>query len=408
MSVSVQGLGKSYRVYPNPRARLFELLSGRQQHREQWALADISFSLNQGDCLGIVGDNGAGKSTLLKLIAGTLHPSAGSLHKNGRLTAILELGAGFHPDFTGRENLYFGGSLMGLTRAQMGDYEQSIIDFAELGPAIDRPVKTYSSGMVVRLAFALATAVEPEILIIDEALSVGDQHFQKKSIERINHFREMGCTILFCSHSLYHVRQICNRALWIREGRAAAQGDTEAVLATYDMHVRALDPATSAPLDPSGPAVDPETTVAKPPLPPTHLARLRSVTMNGLALGPDAPKAVVARNLEICLSAEARPDLELHFGVLIERQDGVWVTGTGTHITKELHAKSGTDGRCGVCVEFEDLPLLTGGYRVSAYLFDGSGLVVFDEWLGCGQFEIHASNGTMGLVRLPHRWRLLP
>ncbi|HMA09149.1 MAG TPA: ABC transporter ATP-binding protein, partial [Ramlibacter sp.] len=234
----VSDLGKEYRLYDTPRQRLGALLSGRASYRSQWALRGVSFELRRGQCMGVVGDNGAGKSTLLKLIAGTLKPSNGSLAQLGRVTAILELGAGFHPEFSGRDNLFFGGSLIGIGQAQMVKLQDSIIAFSELGDAIDRPVKTYSSGMAVRLAFALVTAVEPDVLIVDEALAVGDQHFQKKCVERIEAFRGNGCTILFCSHSLYHVRQLCDVALWLDAGKQRLWGPTERVLAGYESHVR--------------------------------------------------------------------------------------------------------------------------------------------------------------------------
>ena len=192
LPLRLAGVGKEYKLYDSPRARLKSLLTGRALHRSHWALQGVSLELARGQCLGVVGSNGAGKSTLLKLITGTLQPSCGQLARSGRVTAILELGAGFHPEFTGRQNLYFGGSLIGIPAEQMRALEPEVLAFAEIGEAIDRPVKTYSSGMVVRLAFALVTAVEPDLLIIDEALAVGDQHFQKKCIERIQAFRARG------------------------------------------------------------------------------------------------------------------------------------------------------------------------------------------------------------------------
>ena len=217
------------------------MLTGKATHRSHWALNDVSFELRRGECIGVIGDNGAGKSTLLKLLAGTLQPSHGRIDRVGRVTAILELGAGFHPDFSGRDNLYFAGSLIGITHDEMARLEPEIIDFCELGEALDRPVKTYSSGMTVRLAFALVTAVQPDVLIVDEALAVGDQNFQKKCVERITAFRNNGCTILFCSHSPYHVRHLCDRALWLKGGRVEQFGNTEAVLAAYDVHTRARE-----------------------------------------------------------------------------------------------------------------------------------------------------------------------
>ncbi|MFT4194567.1 ABC transporter ATP-binding protein, partial [Ottowia sp.] len=256
----LEGVGKEYRLYDSPRARLKALLTGRALHRSHWALRDVSLALRRGQCLGVVGSNGAGKSTLLKLITGTLQPSAGRLARHGRVTAILELGAGFHPDFTGRQNLYFGGSLIGIGHEEMARLEPQVLAFAEIGEAIDRPVKTYSSGMVVRLAFALVTAVEPDLLIIDEALAVGDQHFQKKCVERIQAFRDNGCTILFCSHSPYHVRQLCDAALWLDQGRVMALGETEPVLLAYETHSRLLSaeaPAADAPSAPVAAAPPP-------------------------------------------------------------------------------------------------------------------------------------------------------
>ena len=230
LPLRLAGVGKEYKLYDSPRARLKSLLTGRALHRSHWALQGVSLELARGQCLGVVGSNGAGKSTLLKLITGTLQPSCGQLARSGRVTAILELGAGFHPEFTGRQNLYFGGSLIGIPAEQMRALEPEVLAFAEIGEAIDRPVKTYSSGMTVRLAFALVTAVEPDLLIIDEALAVGDQHFQKKCVERIEQFRRNGCTILFCSHSPYHIRHLCDVALWLDAGRVMEFGPTEAVL----------------------------------------------------------------------------------------------------------------------------------------------------------------------------------
>ncbi len=178
--LQVKNLGKEYRIYASPRQRLKSLITGRSHHRSHWALKDVSFELRRGQCIGVIGDNGAGKSSLLKLLAGTLQPSTGSIERVGRVTAILELGAGFHPDFSGRDNLYFGGSLIGIDRETMQRLEPEIIEFSELGHALDRPVKTYSSGMAVRLAFALVTAVQPDVLIIDEALAVGRPAFPEE------------------------------------------------------------------------------------------------------------------------------------------------------------------------------------------------------------------------------------
>ncbi len=233
MRLQLEGVGKRYRLYPSPAARLRELLTGRPGHQAFDALHDVELVAREGESIGVIGDNGAGKSTLLKLVAGVLQPSAGRVRVQGRLTAILELGVGFHPEFTGRENIFYGGALMGVPRSALDARVDEIIAFAELENFIDRPVKTYSSGMFVRLAFSLATSVDPEILIVDEALAVGDQSFQKKCIDRMAAFKRDGCTILFCSHSMHHVSQFCDRAVWVDGGRIVEDGPADEVIAAY-------------------------------------------------------------------------------------------------------------------------------------------------------------------------------
>ncbi|MDT8407009.1 MAG: ABC transporter ATP-binding protein [Methylococcales bacterium] len=228
-----ENLSKYYRIYPSPAARLWELLLGRARYRQHWALTDVSFALEQGQALGVIGDNGAGKSTLLKLITGTLSPSKGRVQRHGRLTAILELGTGFHPEFSGRENLYYAGTVMGIGRDELKRRFDSIVEFAELAAVIDRPIKTYSTGMVVRLAFALVTSVDPDILIVDEALAVGDRQFQKKCLDRMVDIQRGGTTILFCSHSMHHVMQFCDQALWLEQGRVRELGSAGAVVDRY-------------------------------------------------------------------------------------------------------------------------------------------------------------------------------
>ncbi len=224
LAVRAVGLGKSFKVYPSPRDRLLEIVTGKTRHQLHHSLADISFTINRGEVIGIVGQNGAGKSTLLKLIANTLEPTAGTLEVDGRVTAILELGNGFHPEFTGRENIYLGGLCLGMTRAEIDRKMADIIAFAELEDYIDRPFKTYSTGMQSRLTFSTATSVEPDLLIIDEALSVGDARFQRKSFGRIEDFRRQGRTILLVSHDSTTITNFCDRALLFDHGRLLLDG----------------------------------------------------------------------------------------------------------------------------------------------------------------------------------------
>ena len=396
--LSMQRVSKEYKLYASARARLRALLTGRAAHRSHWALRDVSFTLGRGQCIGVVGDNGAGKSTLLKLLAGTLQPSSGGIECVGRVTAILELGAGFHPDFSGRDNLYFGGSLIGIGHDEMARLEPEIIDFCELGEALDRPVKTYSSGMTVRLAFALVTAVQPDVLIIDEALAVGDQHFQKKCVERIMKFRESGCTILFCSHSPYHIRHLCDAALWLKDGRVEQFGPTEPVLAAYDVHTRQRQAGQD-----DGNGV--HAALAPVAVADGEGACIVSVEVAGLAPSPDgSPPVLQGSDLAVTITVRGRGDERPHIGFMIEQSQGVGITSLGTHEEEGAAPRRLPDGLWQSVLTFPDLPLHSGDYVISAYLFDATGLVVYDEWLHYLHLRFVAPKLMPGLVQLPHRW----
>ena len=407
LPLRLAGVGKEYKLYDSPRARLKSLLTGRALHRSHWALQGVSLELARGQCLGVVGSNGAGKSTLLKLITGTLQPSCGQLARSGRVTAILELGAGFHPEFTGRQNLYFGGSLIGIPAEQMRALEPEVLAFAEIGEAIDRPVKTYSSGMVVRLAFALVTAVEPDLLIIDEALAVGDQHFQKKCVERIEQFRRNGCTILFCSHSPYHIRHLCDVALWLDAGRVMEFGPTEAVLGAYEKHSRLLDAAGSA----APAAVSAAPSPAAPPLPYERgpgSAMILSCELAGLTEpdadnAPVAPRVLQARDLVATIVVRGQGEERPNIGFMIEQDRGVGITSLATHEEGAAPTPLG-DRTWRSVLTFPDLPLHTGDYVISVFLFDESGLVTYDLWFKFMTFRFVSPTLMPGLVRLPHTW----
>lgn len=242
-SIVVEGVGKAYKQYPSKWSRLAEwLLPGRRpRHRLHWVLSDIDFRVEPGEAMGIIGVNGAGKSTLLKMITGTTRPTRGSIQMQGRVAALLELGMGFHPDFTGRQNVYMAGQLLGLSLGEINRLLPEIEAFAEIGDAIEQPVRTYSSGMQMRLAFSVATAHRPDILIVDEALSVGDAYFQHKSFERIRQFRKAGTTLLLVSHDRNAVQSICNRALLLENGRLAMQNRPEVVFDYYNAALAARE-----------------------------------------------------------------------------------------------------------------------------------------------------------------------
>ena len=235
-SITVTNLGKAYKQYPTRWSRLREWVTPgkRQYHSTKWVLQDINFAVQPGEAVGIIGINGAGKSTLLKLITGTTQPTTGSVHMTGRVAAMLELGMGFHPDFTGRQNAYMAGQLLGMPSEDIARLMPDIEAFAEIGDYIDQPVRVYSSGMQMRLAFSVATAIRPDILIVDEALSVGDAYFQHKSFDRIREFRKQGTTLLIVSHDKQAIQSICDRAILLSAGRLAMEGEPEAVMDYYN------------------------------------------------------------------------------------------------------------------------------------------------------------------------------
>ncbi|WP_374447364.1 ABC transporter ATP-binding protein [Stella sp.] len=233
-ALRVEGVGKVYRRYASPWDRVRQALRREAAHvDEHWALRDIGFEVARGETVGLVGRNGSGKSTLLQIIAGTMTPTTGRVEASGRISALLELGAGFHPDFTGRENARLNAAILGLDDRQIAEAMPSIAAFADLGDHLDQPLRTYSSGMGVRLAFAVAVHVEPDILIVDEALAVGDEAFQRKCFARLERFRAGGGTILFVSHAAVHVTTLCDRAILIDDGEKLAEGEPRAVVAQY-------------------------------------------------------------------------------------------------------------------------------------------------------------------------------
>jgi len=239
-AIRVQGLSKCYHVYDKPQDRLKQgLWRGRKQFfREFWALKDVSFEIRKGETVGIIGRNGSGKSTLLQLIAGTLTPTAGSVQVNGRVAALLELGSGFNPEFSGRENVFMNGAILGLSEEEIAERFDEIAGFAAIGDFIERPVKTYSSGMMMRLAFAVSVCVDPDVLIVDEALSVGDMAFQLKCMERLDRLVKSGTTLLFVSHDILSVKSFCQRAIYLTGGEMIATGPASDIAERYMMDVR--------------------------------------------------------------------------------------------------------------------------------------------------------------------------
>lgn len=235
-TIHVSNLGKAYKQYPSHWSRLAEwmLPGAKPRHQLKWVLKDINFHVERGEAVGIIGINGAGKSTLLKLITGTAQPTTGGVAISGRVAALLELGMGFHPDFTGRQNAYMSGQLLGMSAEEITELMPQIEAFAEIGEYLDQPVRVYSSGMQMRLAFSVATAKRPDILIVDEALSVGDAYFQHKSFDRIRQLRDSGTTLLIVSHDKTAIQSVCDRAILLDAGRLAKEGEPEAIMDFYN------------------------------------------------------------------------------------------------------------------------------------------------------------------------------
>jgi len=385
-AIEARHLTKVYRLYRRPVDSLLEMLLRRPRHTPFYALRDLSFTVSRGETVGIIGDNGAGKSTLLKIVAGTVRPTSGQIEV--RVSAILELGVGFHPDLTGIENARLACALMGLGREETEAKLPAIAAFSELGDFLERPLKTYSSGMKVRLAFAIATSVDPDILIIDEALAVGDGYFQKKCIDRIEAFREGGKTLLFCSHSMYLVKQLCRRAIWLERGSLRMVGEAAEVVAAYQDALRRRE----APSPPSG----------KPPPSGERLAWLE-----GIRLQPGSEVAFgQTLAIEIAVAHRNLPPDQLHVGLILFRNDGVECLGVSTQREGKRLAELGRN-RLGIVLELPELQLLEGEYYGSLWLLDGTGLHVYDMVPRAFTFRVRQPEHlpALGLVWLPHRWR---
>lgn len=345
-SIEAADIKKIYRLYDKPFNRLKEIILRKPFHKEFIALDDISFSVEKGGTLGIIGENGAGKSTLLKILARTLSPTHGSLETKGRVSSILELGSGFHPEFTGIENIYFYGSLLGIGNALMKKKADEIIGFSELGDFINYPVKTYSSGMYVRLAFSVATSVDPDILIIDEALSVGDQYFQWKCLEKMDTFRKSGKTVVFCSHDMYQIKMFCDRCIWLHNGKMEMIGETASVVNAYVSHEQVKSGKYRA-----------EDTLS-------HTEQKSSL----LFIKDLSVKQNGARDLTIEFSIKSLEPFYGHVGWAILRKDQLQVSFSTTHM--QLKEPILFDDQKKIRIDIKDLNIVNGDYFVYVGVFD--------------------------------------
>ncbi len=402
-AIRAQGLSKCYTLYDHPADRLKQMLmrGRRQYYREFWALRETSFELAKGQVMGLVGRNGAGKSTLLQLVCGTLASSGGSLEVRGRVSALLELGAGFNPEFTGRENVYLSATILGLSKAEIDRRYDGIVEFSGIGDYIGQPVKTYSSGMFVRLAFAVATSVDPDILIIDEALSVGDGEFARKSFDRIRRMKEAGKTILFCSHSLYQVEAFCDQVLWLDQGQNMLMGDPQEVVQKYSLFL--LGAANSS--KPAGDAPSTIQTIDAQACVPTGHARFThvEVSLDGQA-GREFNGRTGENDLSIRLQFVSDPQLPAPTaGVTIKQGSLIEVT-CAVSLSDNVRIERDAQGCGEVCVEFPRLPLRKGEYLIYVHLGCENAVYLY-ETVHVATLVINDPLPEPGLVNLIHFWR---
>ena len=322
----VSHIGKAYKRYPGKWARVQEWFTSKPTHDKTWVLRDINFTIHPGEAVGIIGVNGAGKSTLLKIITGTTQPTNGSVHIEGRIAALLELGMGFHPDFTGRQNVFMAGQLLGLHPDEIAACMPAIEAFAEIGDYIDRPVRTYSSGMQMRLAFSVATAVRPAVLIVDEALSVGDAYFQHKSFSKIREFREQGTTLLIVSHDRGAIQNLCDRAILLERGFVIKDGKPEEVMDFYNALIAERENATVEVKRLEDCRMQTTSGTGEARVAAIELRNEKGETVDYINVGEP-----VRLQVEIRLHADLP---ELVFGYMIKDRLGQPVFGTNTHHLK--------------------------------------------------------------------------
>lgn len=423
--IRLQGVGKIYKRFAKPSDRFWQsvwpsaLRQAPADGNEFVALAPLSLEVKRGQALGLIGRNGAGKSTLLQMVCGTLNPSMGSVVVDGKIGALLELGAGFNPEFTGRENVALAAAVMGFSGAETDALYESIVDFSGVREFIDQPVKTYSSGMYVRLAFSIATSANPDILIIDEALSVGDGAFAKKSFERIMQLKEQGTTVLFCSHSMYQVESFCDRAVWLDHGRVQMEGPASDVVAAYTDSLRAegatarTDHTSSTSLAKkalantlAASAQDQAATENLSAPTSSGLTRISSIEVNvDGQKGTDLQAISLQSNVAITVKFESDPAQPCPtFATGFALPDGQIFTSVYT-LFDGMTIQRDKLGNGQATVVFEKLPLMKGRFFVGAYLFDERALHVYDVVLQAATLNVTQAGVHQGFVQLPHRWQ---
>jgi ABC-type polysaccharide/polyol phosphate transport system ATPase subunit len=385
-AVAVRDLTKTYKVYARPLDRLLEGILRRPRHTPFHALQGIDLMLPRGEGLGIIGENGAGKSTLLKILAGITAPTSGEVRLSGSVASILELGSAFHGELTGRQNITLNAAMFGLDRDQVVERTPGIIEFSELGHFIDQPVKTYSTGMVMRLGFAIAVQVAPEVLIIDEALSVGDGYFQKKCMVHLKSYVDSGGTLLICSHAMYYISAFCKRALWLRDGRIEAIGPAQQVVPRYEAFLDAK----------SDHREEAREIVEAAPSAPARIDEVRLLTGSTYRHGTPL-------DLEIRWSCD-NPGMAFHLCVGLNRPDEV-------EVASFLSSRSGAGPWSGrtrhtVRLEIPELPLVKNAFKLYIFLLAEDALHIHDTRILEDAFTVEYDEYPFGIVAIPHRWHV--
>ena len=395
-AVETVGVGKQYKIYPYPHDRLLELFSlGRlKRHRSLWALKDVSLQVPWGSALGLVGENGAGKSTLLKILAGTTYPTLGSYRIQGKVASLLELGAGFHSDFSGRENIYMNAAILGFSRKEVEKKFQEIVEFSGLEAFIDAPIRTYSSGMVMRLGFSTAVSVDPDVLIIDEIFAVGDMEFQRKCVDKIWEFKRRGKTILFCSHSLYDVRQLCEKAIWIKDGKIEMLGDSVDVTNRYAEFQKAR-----MEVDAPGGSCDARALGVEG----KKVPRVEKAWVADPATGEQVTQVFSEDPVDVIVEyVNQTPPLDLCVGIGFTRVDTTLAFAATTEM--DGVAVGGRAGR--VILKIPRLNLLEGDFVVFVYLMDGKGIHRYHQYLTENNLTVRNRVRAAGLYPQEHTWRV--
>lgn len=412
--INISHLSKVYQLYDKPSDRMKEALSltRKSYHKEHYALDDVSFQVEKGDSIGIIGTNGSGKSTLLKIITGVLNPTAGEVAVNGKIAALLELGAGFNPEYNGVENIYLNGTMMGYSEEEMKAKVQPIMDFADIGDFIYQPVKTYSSGMFARLAFAVSINVEPDILIVDEALAVGDTRFQVKCIDKMKELKEKGTTILFVSHATEQVKRFCNKALWLKNGKVVTMGEASKIVDVYENYMRfgefsnieeltkvAIEDAVNEGEDNDLHAAEIENSEElKKPVDKNVMAVISKVKMN---------KRIFSTfdELRVEVDYDIYDDKIDGFllGVAIYSADRKeYIFGPNTYLDKvEIPNVKGSHK---AVYTIPELPLIHGAYVIDVGIFNNEGIVNFDYKMSVAGFSVSNNYFSEGTVYMEHNW----